>query len=123
MDWLASLYGKESLLQILFVTCMIGGGAAWIAGHTLADSWRSFSQTLFYLLLLGAAVRFAHFALFQADVFSLKAYLSDTAFLILAGGVSWRLSRVKRMVSQYRWLYERSGPFTWRERGPQSGES
>jgi hypothetical protein len=123
MTLLAELYGKESLLQILFVTCLIGGGTAWITGHALADSWRSFPQTLFYLLLLGAGVRFAHFALFQSEIFSWKAYLSDTAFLILAGGVSWRLARVKRMVSQYRWLYEQSSLFTWRERGRQSGET
>lgn len=118
MTLLAALYGKESLLQILFVTCFIGGGAAWVTGHTLADSWRSFPQTLFYLLLLGAAVRFAHFALFHAEIFSWKAYLSDTAFLVLAGGVSWRLAHVRRMVSQYRWLYEQNGPFMWRERRP-----
>jgi hypothetical protein len=117
-DLLISPYGKESFLQILFVTCLIGGGAAWTTGHTLADSWRSFPQTLFYLLLLGAAVRFAHFALFQADVFSWRAYLSDTTFLVLVGGISWRLSRVKRMVSQYRWLYEQNSLFTWRQRRP-----
>lgn len=122
MILLAALYGKESLLQILFVTCLLGGGTAWITGHTLADSWRSFPQTLFYLLLLGAAVRFAHFALFQAEIFSWRAYLSDTALLVLVGGVSWRLARVKRMVSQYRWLYEQSTPFTWRDRGQPSSK-
>jgi len=120
---LAILYGKESRLQVLFVTCILGGGAAWMAGHTLANNWRPFAQTLFYLLLLGAAVRFVHFALFQAELFSLRAYLADTAFLIVAGGVSWRLARVQRMVSQYRWLYERNGLFSWRERVRQPGEN
>lgn len=119
----ASFYGNEFVLQVLFVTCLLGGGAAWIAGHTLADSWRSFSQTLLYLLLLGAAVRFVHFALFQAPLFSIPGYLSDTAFLVLAGGVSWRLARVRRMVNQYRWLYEQTGLFTWRERATQNGEN
>jgi hypothetical protein len=112
----ASLYGKEALLQVFFVTCVLGGGAAWITGHTLADSWRSFGYTFLYLLLLGAAVRFAHFALFHAPLFSVAGYLSDLAFLVLAGGISWRLARVKRMVSQYRWLYEQTSPFTWRKR-------
>lgn len=120
---LAALYGKESLFQVFFVTCILGGGAAWMAGHTLANNWKPFAQTLFYLVLLGAAVRFVHFALFQAELFSLRAYLADTAFLILAGGISWRLARVERMVSQYRWLYERNGPFAWRERVPQSGKN
>lgn len=112
----ASLYSNETPLQILFVTCLIGGGAAWATGHTLADSWRSFGKTLFYLLLLGAAVRFTHFALFQGELLSFQAYLSDTVFLIIVGGLSWRLTRVTRMVNQYRWLYERTGPLTWRKR-------
>lgn len=119
----AVLYGKESFLQVLFVTCLIGGGTAWIAGHTLANNWRPLTQTILYLLLLGAAVRFVHFALFHAKLFSIPAYLSDTAFVVLAGGVSWRLARVQRMVRQYRWLYERNGPFAWRERAPQKGEN
>ena len=120
---LAALYGKESLFQILFVTCILGGGAAWMAGHTLANNWRPFAQALFYLLLLGAAVRFVHFALFQGELFSLPAYLADTAFIIFVGGMSWRLAQVQRMVSQYRWLYERNGLFAWRERVRQTGEN
>jgi FtsH-binding integral membrane protein len=122
MTSLTAIYG-ESLLQVFFVTCILGGGAAWMAGHTLANNWLSFAQTFFYLLLLGAAVRFVHFALFQSSPFSLPAYLADTAFLLLVGGISWRLARVKRMVRQYRWLYERSSPFTWRERTQQTGKN
>jgi hypothetical protein len=117
------LHEEPSIWQFFFVTCILGGGAAWMAGHTLANNWKPFAQTLFYLVLLGAAVRFVHFALFQAELFSLRAYLADTAFLILAGGVSWRLARVQRMVSQYRWLYERNGLFSWRERVRQPGEN
>lgn len=112
----ANFYAQETPLQILFVTCLIGGGAAWATGHALADTWRSFGKTLFYLLLLGAAVRFVHFALFEGELLSLRAYAADTAFLVLAGGLSWRLTRTKRMVNQYRWLYERTSPLTWRKR-------
>jgi len=119
MSALAAFYGQESLLQILFVTCLLGGGAAWIAGHTLANNWRPFWQTLLYLLLVAAAVRFVHFALFQADLFSPSAFVCDAAFLVLAGGLSWRMARVKRMVQQYGWLYERSGPLAWRKRARQ----
>jgi hypothetical protein len=42
--------------------------------------------------------------------------VSDAAFLLVVGGLSWRLTRARRMVMQYRWLYERTGPFGWRER-------
>jgi hypothetical protein len=65
---------------------------------------------------LGAAVRFVHFALFQGELLSLRSYMADTAFLILVGGLSWRFTGTTRMVNQYRWLYERTGPFTWRNR-------
>ena len=120
-SFFGNLYGKESLLQALFVTCVLGGGAAWATGRALANTWRPFSQAVVYLLLLGAAVRFAHFALFQGLLLSLPAYLLDTAFLFVAGGLSWRLTHARRMATQYRWLYERTGPFTWRERAPQAG--
>jgi hypothetical protein len=112
------LYAKESLLQALFVTCLLGGGAAWATGRALANAWRPFGQAIVYLFLLGAAVRFAHFALFQGELLSLPSYLSDAAFLFLAGGLSWRLTHARRMATQYRWLYEKTGPFTWRERPP-----
>ena len=114
----ASLYGKETLLQAFFVTCLIGGGAAWATGRALADTWRPFGQAVAYLLLLGAAVRFVHFALFRGELLSLAGYFTDTLYLIAIGGLSWRLTRTKRMVVQYRWLYERTGPFTWRDRPP-----
>jgi hypothetical protein len=123
MTALAAIYGKESLAQIFFVTVVLGGGAAWMAAHTLANSWRSFPQTAFYLLLLAAAVRFVHFALFQGVLFSSSAFLADAAFVVLAGAISWRLTRASRMVTQYRWLYERTGPFTWREKERQTGEN
>ena len=110
-----SLYGNENALQVFFVTCLLGGGAAWATGRALANSWRPFGLAFVYLLMLGAAVRFAHFALFQGELLSLPSYLTDTAFLVAVGGLSWRLTRAKRMVAQYRWLYERTGPFTWRQ--------
>ena len=50
---------------------MIGGGAAWLAGRAIAQTWRPFWQVVVYMLLLGAAVRFVHFALFEADLLSL----------------------------------------------------
>jgi len=119
----SALYAHENPLQVLLVTCLIGGGAAWATGRALADTWRPFWQTALYLLLLGAAVRFGHFALFGGELLSPISYLADTAFLIAIGGLAWRLTRAKRMVTQYRWLYERAGPFTWRERTePASGK-
>ena len=117
-----TLYANENVLQVVFVTGVLGGGAAWATGRALANSWRPFGQAFIYLLMLGAAVRFAHFALFQGVLLSLPSYLMDTAYLVAVGGLSWRLTHTRRMVVQYRWLYEQTGPFSWRERTAPHGE-
>jgi hypothetical protein len=110
------LYGSESVPQVLFVTGLLGGGAAWLAGRAIAHTWRPFWHLVGYMLLLGAGVRFVHFALFEATLLSLPSYLADTVFLAAVGCLSWRFTRTNQMVTQYSWLYERSGPLTWRER-------
>jgi hypothetical protein len=49
---------------------------------------------------------------------ALASYLADTIFLIVVSCVSWQLARATQMVTQYRWLYQRTSPFTWRRRTP-----
>jgi hypothetical protein len=123
---MGGLYTEESFLQIVLVTGVIGGGAAWLAGRAIAITWRPYGHVLGYMILLGGAVRFAHFALFEATLLSLPSYLVDTVYLILVGSASWRITRVSQMVSQYPWLYERSGLWAWRPRKAghaDSGES
>jgi len=112
------LYETESWPQVLMVTGIIGGGAAALAGRAIAATWRPFWHVVAYMLLLGAAVRFVHFALFEASLLSLPSYVVDTVYLIAVGAAAWRMTRVNQMVRQYSWLYERSGPFGWRERQP-----
>ena len=104
----------SSFLNVLLVTGLIGGGAAWLAGRAIAGTWRPIRHVIGAMLLLGAAVRFVHFALFQAVLLSPASYLADTAFLLLVGCLSWRVTRVAQMVTQYPWLYARTGPLTWR---------
>jgi hypothetical protein len=112
-------------VQVLFVTGILGGAAAWQAGRAIAHTWRPFWHIFAYMALLGAAVRFAHFALFEAELLSVPSYLVDTAFLTAVGCLSWRLCRTTQMVTQYNWLYVRTGPLTWRERaaGERASES
>jgi len=116
------LYTEESLLQIVMVTGLIGGGAAWLAGRAIARTWRPIGHVAAYMLLLGAAVRFVHFALFDANLVSLPSYLADTLYLIAAGILSWRITRTNQMVTQYNWLYERAGLLAWRARQPKAAE-
>jgi hypothetical protein len=115
---MGELYETETLAQVLFVTGVLGGGAAWATGRAIAETWRPYRQLFGYMILLGGAVRFAHFALFDATLLSVPSYLADMLYLLAIGSTSWRVTRARRMVTQYGWMYERTGPFTWRERVP-----
>jgi hypothetical protein len=110
------LYATETPLQVLFVTGLIGGGAAWLAGRAIAQTWRPFWHVLAYMALLGAAVRFVHFALFDATLLSPESYAADTTYLLLLSALAWRMTRAGQMATQYYWLYQRTGPLTWRKR-------
>ncbi len=112
----SDLYGAESLLETLCVSGLAGGGAAWLAGRAIADTWRPLWHVVGYMLLLGAAVRFVHFALYQVPLASLAGYLADTALAMAIALLAWQTTRVRRMVSQYPWLYERANPLMWRAR-------
>jgi hypothetical protein len=113
---LYELYAEESLTQVMLVTGLIGGAAAWLAGRAIALTWRPIWHMAGYMALLGAAVRFVHFALFEGTLLSLPSYLVDTLYLLVIGSLAWRMTRAWQMATQYYWLYERTGPLTWRER-------
>jgi hypothetical protein len=115
---MGGLYAEESLLQVALVTGVIGGGAAFLAGRAIAQTWRPFWHVAFYMALLGGAVRFVHFALFEATLISLASYATDTLYLFALGALAWRMTRAAQMATQYYWLYERTGPLTWRKRVP-----
>jgi hypothetical protein len=110
------IYSEETLLQILLVSGVIGGGAAWLAGRAIARTWRPMGHVVGYMLLLGVVVRFAHFALFEGSLLEPLSYLADCALMLFIGSLSWRITYVNQMLKQYDWRYERAGPFHWRER-------
>jgi hypothetical protein len=112
MTWLSD----DSLRVFLVLTVIIGGGAAFLAGRGLAGSWKPFGRVFFYMVLLAAAVRFFHYALFDGNLLSLYYYLVTYAVLLASASLGYRAMRTTQMVTQYRWLYERTGPLTWRER-------
>ena len=111
------LYASETLLNVALVTGVLGGGAAFLAGRAIAQTWRPFWNVLLYMAMLGAGVRFVHFALFEATLLSPASYIADTLYLIIVGALAWRMTRAAQMATQYYWLYARTGPLTWRERG------
>ncbi len=105
-----------SLPVFALLTVIIMGGAAFMTGQALAAAWRPVWQLLLYCLLLGVGDRFLSFALFQGALLSPAGYVIDTAVITAIASTAFRLTRVRRMVTQYPWLYERSGPFSWRQK-------
>jgi hypothetical protein len=98
MSW---LYEENSLGVFLLVTVFLGGGAAWLAGRAIALTWRKWWHVGFYMLILGLAVRFFHFALFDGTLVSPYYYAVDTIFAILVGTLGFRVTRARQMARQY----------------------
>jgi hypothetical protein len=106
----------DGLRVFLVLTVIIGGGAAFLAGQGLARAWKPFWRVFFYMALLAGAVRFFHYALFDGRLLSLYYYLVTYVVLVAAASLGYRMMRTTQMVTQYRWLYERTSPLTWRHR-------
>lgn len=103
----------NSLTAFLIVTLLLGGGAAWLTGRALAQSWRPIGQLIGYAALLALPARFLHFSLANGTLLSVHYLATDAILLILIGLLSYRLAQTTQMVTQYPWLYERKTPLTW----------
>jgi hypothetical protein len=115
------LYEEDSLGVFLLVSVVLGGGAAWLAGRAIAATWRPWWHVTFYMLILGLAVRFLHFALFGATLLSLHYYLVDASICLGLGLLGFRVARAAQMATQYRWINVRTGAFSWSRRRQQAG--
>ena len=114
----ALLYEEDSLGVFVLVSVVLGGGAAALAGRAIAVTWRPRRQIVAYMLILGAAVRFFHFALFGGTLISLHYYVVDSLICMAFGFAGFRAARVKQMVSQYRWINQPNGWLRWRRKSP-----
>ncbi|HZP07813.1 DUF6867 family protein [Methyloceanibacter sp.] len=112
MSWLSD----DGTGVFLVLTVILGGGAAFLAGRGLARGWKPFWRLFFYMALLAAAVRFFHYALFDGSLLSPYYYLVTYAILTACACLGFRVMRTTQMVTQYRWLYERTSPISWRDR-------
>lgn len=112
MSWLF----ENGHWSFLFLTVILGGAAAYMTGRSIANTWQSTRLLMFYGFLLACAVRFLHYALFEDTLLSTKGFILDLIVMQAFGFLGYRLTRVRQMVTQYRWQYERRGLFSWRER-------
>jgi hypothetical protein len=110
------LYEENNVGVFLLVTLFLGGGAAWLSGRAIALTWRPWWQLLGYMLALGLTVRFIHYALFGGTLVSPYYYAVDTTVCAVIALLGFRVTRTTQMVTQYRWIYQRGGPFTWRRK-------
>ena len=122
------LYEEDYIGLFLLVTVVMGGGAAWLAGRAIAGTWRPWWHVAGYMAILGLAVRFIHFALFEGTLLSPQFYAVDTVVCLIFGYFGFRVTRVAQMTTQYRWINAPAGFLRWTRRtatipgrGPDSG--
>jgi len=111
------LYEEDYIGLFLLVTVAMGGGAAWLAGRAIAATWRPWWHVAAYMLILGCAVRFIHFALFEGTLLSAQFYAVDTIVCLIFGFLGFRATRVRQMTTQYRWINTRAGFLRWARHG------
>jgi len=96
------------------MTVVLFGFAAVATGRAMAETWRPAWQIAPAALVMAAADRFLLYALFDARLMSAGGFAAAAALLGLITAGSYYQNRARKMVEQYPWLYERSGPFGWR---------
>ena len=110
------MYAGFDPLLFVILTVAIMGGAGWLTGQAVAATWRPMWQAAAGCVALGLADRFLVFALFGGELLSAGGFALDPAVIVAIGLAAWRVTLVRKMVTQYPWLYRRAGPFAWRAR-------
>ncbi|HKS63074.1 MAG TPA: hypothetical protein VJT13_15335 [Xanthobacteraceae bacterium] len=110
------LYEEDYFGLFLLVTVVMGGGAAWLSGRAIAATWRPWLHVAGYMLILGGAVRFIHFALFEGTLLSPQYYAVDTVVCLFFGFLGFRATRAAQMTTQYRWINAPAGWLRWTRR-------
>ncbi|MBO6717472.1 MAG: hypothetical protein JJ913_05885 [Rhizobiaceae bacterium] len=99
--------------EFVFVTVILAGGAAYLTGRAIARTWQTNVTLIVYMLLLGCATRFIHFALFSGTLLSPYYYLIDFIVITAIAFLGKRLTRAGQMATQYSFEYRRSGSLGW----------
>ena len=110
-DWFG-----DTLFNVLLFNIVLFGPGAFAAGRAVASIWRPRWQIVFYTGLLAAALRFFDYALGGGDLLVPGGFLLSWVVLLGFAAFAYRLTRVRQMVLQYPWLYQRKGLLDWEER-------
>lgn len=98
---------EVSAVEFFFVTIVLGGGAAFLTGRAIAISWLANHQLAIYVVLLTAATRFIHFALFEGTLISPWYFCVDLIVLLAMGFAGKSMTRSKQMATQYGFLSDK----------------
>ena len=98
------------------LTVILMGGAAYMTGQAIATTWRPRWQVIVYCALLALVSRFLIFALFEGRLLWLPGLIIDALILIAIGLFAYRITHVRKVLSQYPWQYQRQGLFGYRQR-------
>jgi len=104
-----TLIWEVTIWEFLIVTVILAGGAAYLTGRAVARKWGSNITLVFYMLLLAAATRFIHFALFSGSLLSLHYYVVDLIVLLAIGFLGKQVTRSRQMARQYGFLARQDG--------------
>jgi branched-chain amino acid transport system ATP-binding protein len=115
-DFAMAAFLGTSVGVFVGLTVIIAGGAAIMTGRALADGWKAPWQVVFACFGLALANRFLVYALFDGDLLSPSGFLIGFVVLTALALLAWRVTLVRKMVSQYPWRYERTSLFQYRER-------
>src|SRR5215470_15939880 len=91
------------LRLVIFV--LVAGPAA-LMGNAIAETWRPWWQNVVYGFLLAVGIQFLGYALLM--------YLLEAVFISGISLLAYRITKARKMVTQYPWLYERAGLMAWR---------
>ena len=105
-----------SLGVFIGLTVIIAGGAAIMTGRALADGWQPAWMVVAASFGLAIADRFLVSALFEGELLSLSGFVIHFLVLAALALLAWRITAVRKMVTQYPWRYERTSLFAYREK-------
>lgn len=98
------------------LTLVLFGGAGFMMGQALANTWKPWWYNVAYGFMLSAGDHLASNFLFAARLGDFGVYIVHTVVLIAVALLAYRLKQARKMVQQYPWLYEAKGLFGWREK-------
>ncbi len=112
-----------SIGEFIGLTLVLFGGAGFLMGQALAQTWRPAWHALPYALLMALANRFLAYALFGGTLTAPVPFAFDAVVVLALALVAFGLTRARAMTRQYPWLYEPDGLFGWRDRSAAAGNS